>query len=270
MTDTLKLSQIQRDGSCQSRASVFPAIIQEYANAMIQGAEFPPVVVFHDKDGKYWLADGHYRCAARELYAAEKGWTDCQIEVKIKNGTHRDARLYAVGCNRGHGVQRSNADKRHAVKMLLADPEWAKASTSWLAQAAGVSETLVDEVRASLRPRTSRSEARRGRDGKVRRLPKPRQARGVRQPGDDTEAIKDEKRRARRIGKEVFDWRAYNAAFKTILQQIDGLARHLGLVNGQGAITGDLGYRGLDRKIKELDYETKQWFKQHTKMEPPE
>jgi hypothetical protein len=38
----------------------------------------------------------------------------------------RDALLYSISSNAEHGLPRSNADKRKAVRLLLADAEWGK------------------------------------------------------------------------------------------------------------------------------------------------
>ena len=46
-----------------------------------------------------------------------------EIEAEIRDGTRRDAILYAVGANSDHGMKRSNRDKRNAVMTLLKDPE---------------------------------------------------------------------------------------------------------------------------------------------------
>ena len=48
--------------------------------------------------------------------------------------TQRDALLYAAGCNAGHGLRRTGADKLKAVRLILADPEWAKCSSRWIAE----------------------------------------------------------------------------------------------------------------------------------------
>ena len=68
----------------------------------------PPVVVFCG--GKtYWLADGHHRLAA----AIEAGCTE--IRVNVHSGTREEAMRFACGANAGHGLRRTNSDKRNAV-----------------------------------------------------------------------------------------------------------------------------------------------------------
>jgi regulator of replication initiation timing len=72
------------------------------------------------------------------------------ITAIVKDGTLRDAKLHAAGANGTHGLQRTNADKRHAVTMLLSDPEWVQWSDREIARACRVSHNLVADVRASL------------------------------------------------------------------------------------------------------------------------
>jgi hypothetical protein len=49
------------DDACQPRAVTDLNLAGEYAEAMLYGAQFPPVVVFGDGDAGYWLADGYHR-----------------------------------------------------------------------------------------------------------------------------------------------------------------------------------------------------------------
>ena len=60
------------------------------------------------------------------------------------------SRQFSVGANSGHGLQRTNADKRKAVMTLIADAEWVQWSDSEIARRCGVSRDLATTVRASL------------------------------------------------------------------------------------------------------------------------
>ena len=55
-----------------------------------------------------------------------------------------------ASANVAHGLRRTNADKRHAVGMLLADDEWRGWSDREIAQRCGVSHVFVGGVRLSL------------------------------------------------------------------------------------------------------------------------
>lgn len=137
---TLRLDQIRTDGGTQSRVQLDWIATSEYAAAMQEGAQFPPVVVFHDGQA-YWLADGFHR-----IRAAEKaGLTE--FPADIRQGTRRDAVLYSVGANANHGVRRTNADKRAAVLLLLNDDEWSQWSDREIARRCGVSQPFVSKLR---------------------------------------------------------------------------------------------------------------------------
>lgn len=137
------LASIKTDGGTQPRRYTDPATIEEYKRAMQGGAVFPPVVAFYD-GADYWLADGFHRFIAGH----ELGFDD--IEVDVRHGTVRDARLYAVGANATHGKPRTHADKRHAVMLLFSDPEWVSRSDTWVAEQCNVERHFVGEVRTTI------------------------------------------------------------------------------------------------------------------------
>jgi regulator of replication initiation timing len=137
------LHAIRIDGGTQPRTEIHEATVAEYAEAMRQGVNLPPLILFFD-GAELWLADGFHRYhACMKLGLVATG-------AEIHNGTRRDAVLYAVGANATHGLQRSNADKRRAITMLLEDPEWAQWSDNQIAKACAVSPTTVGTVRSSL------------------------------------------------------------------------------------------------------------------------
>jgi ParB-like chromosome segregation protein Spo0J len=120
-----------------------PEAVDEYAEVLRQGGQFPCVVVFFDgKD--YWLADGFHRVAA----AKKVGRTEVGCEVRP--GTRRDAVLFGAGANATHGLRRTNEDKRRAVTVLLQDQEWAQWSDREIARHCGVSQPFVSKLRVEL------------------------------------------------------------------------------------------------------------------------
>jgi hypothetical protein len=139
----LPVVAIRRDPDVQPRVAVDSATVDQYAEAMQDGAVFPPIDVFWD--GKvYWLADGFHRVAA-----TEKAEED-QLQARVHEGTKRDAILHAAGSNATHGLQRGNADKRRAVGLLLSDTKWAEWSDREVGRRCGVSHTFVSNVRRKL------------------------------------------------------------------------------------------------------------------------
>jgi hypothetical protein len=195
------ISRIRIDGGTQTRVTTRQDIVEEYADLYRAGVKLPDIVVFNDGT-HLWLADGFHR-----LYGAVKARL-AEIQAAVREGNVRDALLYSAGCNGTHGLRRSNEDKRLAVKMLLADEEWASRSNNWIAERCRVSDHLVANVReestSNSRSSTSGSgdstsnsrsspgeKPRRGKDGKTRkpRKKKPKPAdQTTREPGDDSEA----------------------------------------------------------------------------------
>ena len=167
MTKKIKLSEIVTDAGTQVRAGLNEATVADYAEALADGAKFPPAIVFHD-GSRYIAADGFHRIHA----AVRNGAT--QIECDVRKGNKSDALKFALGCNVHHGLRRTNADKRHAVE--LAVKEFGKFSDSTLAEICAVNRELVAEVRkinlldsSRLTPPPTRI----GLDGRERRLPPP-------------------------------------------------------------------------------------------------
>lgn len=137
------ITLVRTNGGTQSRAEINQAAVAEYAEAMQDGAEFPPLVVFYDGED-YWLADGFHR------YDAYMRLGKRSVPVEIHQGTRRDAILYSVGANARHGLRRTNADKRRAVMTLLNDEEWGKWSDSEIARRCEVDHKTVAAYRSSL------------------------------------------------------------------------------------------------------------------------
>ena len=133
----LNVNAIRIDGGTQSRVSLDEQTVAEYVDAL---ESLPPVIVFED-GADYWLADGFHRLHAYRTAGK------ASIPADIRTGTKRDAILFSVGANGTHGLRRSNADKRKAVGVMLADAEWSQWSDRKIAEACGVSHTFVALLR---------------------------------------------------------------------------------------------------------------------------
>lgn len=70
-----------------------------------------------------------------------------ELPAEVRNGTRRDALLFACGANASHGLRRSSADKRKAVETLLADDEWKQWSDREIAKRCHVSHVSVGSWR---------------------------------------------------------------------------------------------------------------------------
>ncbi len=141
--------------------TVKPAVVEEYAEAMERGDEFPPLVAFRARDGDgdsdnehYWLVDGRHRRGAARRLGRET------VDVEVQDGTLKDAIFYACGTNAAHGLPRTNDDKRRAVQVMLRDAEWGQWSNREIARRCRVSETLVRRVRDGLTANKTQSESR--------------------------------------------------------------------------------------------------------------
>ena len=96
-TTQLNLSLVRTDGGTQPRTEINYDVVREYAQDMMLGVSFPPIIIFFDGTD-YWLADGFHR-----YYGAKQICREA-IDADVREGTRRDAILYSVGTNAAHGL----------------------------------------------------------------------------------------------------------------------------------------------------------------------
>lgn len=169
--EKLNLEHIDIYGGTQARVATNDEAISSYADAMLEGAIFPPITVFYD-GSKYWLADGFHR-----FLAAQRN-EQAQITAEVHTGSRTDALKFALGANATNGIYRSNADKRNAVEIAL--EEWPNMSNSVISELCKVSGELVRRCRREME-KLERIEPQKqvtGRDGKQYPSGIERQARG--------------------------------------------------------------------------------------------
>ncbi|MCL2622942.1 MAG: hypothetical protein FWD31_04665 [Planctomycetaceae bacterium] len=162
---------------------------------------FPRLEVVTPDYDTFWLASGFHRFAALEK-------VDCKIiPVDVYEGDQIDAQYISMTANTAHGLRRTNADKRKAVKMALEHLWTYQLSNVAIAEIIGVSDKFIAKVRDELiaeeeqwikegkiiektgvlpvyqndTPRTVRGDPskqytskRVSKDGKLRKLPPPR------------------------------------------------------------------------------------------------
>ena len=137
----LSIDVLRIDQGIQMRAGGLDAArVEQYAEDMRRGDDFDPITVFNAQ-GVFWLADGFHRVAA----ARKAGLLE--LPAIIRQGDRRSAILFAVGANAGHGLDRTDDDKRLAVDTLLADPEWRKWVDAEIARRCRVSDPFVKKRR---------------------------------------------------------------------------------------------------------------------------
>lgn len=130
------------DDAIQPRAVIDDEAVAEYAAALAAGSDFPPIVVFFDGTRR-WLADGWHRVRAAHRAGL------AVLPAEIRQGSRRDALLFALSANQTHGLRRTNADKRRVVLTMLSDGQWKRWSDREIARRCGVTHPFVAEMRTS-------------------------------------------------------------------------------------------------------------------------
>lgn len=156
----LKLSEIRLDASTQPRASLDNEAVLRYSRDMREGVPYDPIeVVFDGTD--YWCWDGFHRCAAAGLAQL------FEIAANVTEGTLEDAQWLSLAANKRHGMPRTNADKRTAVRRAFAHPKGKSLSDNQIARHVGVSQTFVSRMRRESTSNGAKSDMRTGRDGRT-------------------------------------------------------------------------------------------------------
>ncbi|MBI4749179.1 MAG: ParB N-terminal domain-containing protein [Acidobacteria bacterium] len=139
----LALDHLRIDGNTQSRAGINWNVVETYAERLVAGDQFPPVDVYFDEH-QYWLADGFHRveAARRVQYTA--------FPARVFHGSRREAQLHSIQSNITHGLQRSDADKRMVVLMLLQDDEWCHQSNYEIARYSAISVSFVRKIKQEI------------------------------------------------------------------------------------------------------------------------
>lgn len=164
----VKISEIVLDPRLQMRETMDFAAIDEYAENLF---DLPPAKVVRGDDGTLWLTQGWHRYHAHQK--AEQKTMECEV----RDGSWLDALAEAAGGNHGHGLRRTDADKKRAVSALLAEPVWAERSDRMIAEACHVSNHFVAKIRNEVSTGSAPSSpTRTGADGKSRpaAAPKPK------------------------------------------------------------------------------------------------
>ena len=148
-------ADIHIDAGLQTRDRISQEAIAEYAEAMLNGDQFPPLVVYHNGT-THALVKGFHRIKAHIMAFGE----DKPIRCKIVVGNRRDALKEALGDNADHGLRLTREDKRKKIKLALADAEWGQWSDREIAKLCKVSHPLVAEVRLEVTGNSSSDQPR--------------------------------------------------------------------------------------------------------------
>lgn len=137
----LSIESINLDPELQPRVTLDQGTVEEYAEAMKDGKQFPDIVVFQD-GFTYWLADGYHRHAAAKKVGASS------ISAEIRTGSKEDALRFALSANATHGLRRSQADKRRAV--ITALKRFGNLSNRELGRMTAVDDKTIGKYRVRL------------------------------------------------------------------------------------------------------------------------
>lgn len=160
MVEQLEIRKVRTDGGTQMRAGISPDTVSEYAEHIMDGAEFPAVVVFHDGDN-YWLADGFHRVNAYKQAGLSV------VPVDIRSGDRADAVKFALKANAANGMPRTRDDMRRGYEVICANELCDKADTKSVKELLGCSSRWAQEL-----TRDARQEAKSHRDQKIASLSK--------------------------------------------------------------------------------------------------
>jgi hypothetical protein len=157
------MADFRMDVGIQQRTALDQATVQEYCALYTEGRDLGRIVVFRDRYGTYFLADGFHRCQAAHMVGLET------LPAEVHEGGYREALLYATSCNL-HGKPLTNADKRKRVRTLLEDPDWGQWADNSIAKHCGVAQSFVSRMRTTLSHNSEISERHdaRSRDSKSR------------------------------------------------------------------------------------------------------
>ncbi len=164
MASKIDPKQIRIDCDTQSRVEINENVIADYAEAMEQGDEFPPILVFYDDvNHEFILVDGFHR-----YYAHMRARPNDPILADQQLGTVDDARWASLAANKSHGLHRSNADKQNAVRLALLHPKGCEMSDRQIGKHVGVDNKTVANIRYKLESTEElpQSDLRTGQDGR--------------------------------------------------------------------------------------------------------
>lgn len=257
----MMLDDITKDQGIQVRVKSDPNRIQDYAEIIVTCGYMDPMTVFKIEGEcglQYLLADGFTREAAYRSLGKDKA------PVCIREGTRSEALKYAFTANSHHGAPLTNADKRRAASLAVADPELGKGNDKWIAKTLGLSTSFVSSIRRGEKPgdRQRRAAAKKGEPE-----PKPKatpRKKNLQEPAPEARAT------TARILKEIEDYVNRDMIDEEQVIKIfespsgryrwmakEGMVTKLRIVGPSGKVIGEVPVivRGVNQELIELKYE---------------
>ncbi len=139
MIKLLLLSDLVLDAGTQIRTENNLDHVADLVEAYEAKRHVPPIDTFYNGGSKYVVADGFHRVfAAQKLEATH-------IKSEVHPGNKDSALLFALKANVGHGLRRTNADKRNAIRIALS--KWPRKNNTEIADICAVSRHMVDNFK---------------------------------------------------------------------------------------------------------------------------
>lgn len=144
------IADVVLDPVYQLRAETKLSVVREYTLLVANGHAMPPVLLVRlrnmDAGERLLLVDGFHRFHAY----CHAGATHIPALI-VEHCGEAEAFALALKANANHGLQRSEADKRHLVQAMLARPEYAHLSSRDLEPLCGVSHNTICRYRRRTR-----------------------------------------------------------------------------------------------------------------------
>jgi hypothetical protein len=160
LLETVSLRDIDVKSSPQVRREIHTEAVEDYSKVYKNKKPMPKATLCKVGISHYLVADGMHRVLAMmNAGVAERAFD-------VFQGSYEDCLLFAAGANQAHGVRRSSADKRTAIRSVLMT--FPKKSNTAIAEIVGVTDKTVAEVRKELEKTgiVSEEKTRTGKDGK--------------------------------------------------------------------------------------------------------
>jgi hypothetical protein len=144
-THAVDINDIILDERCQPRAILNPEAVQEYSDIYKEGEAELPALEVVSIDSKLVLIDGFHRLAGARQ--ADQSFIRVTVVEECDIG---QALWLASAVNQGHGVRRTNADKRQAVTLALNSDVGEEQSLRTVAEHTGVAHETVRRIKEEL------------------------------------------------------------------------------------------------------------------------
>lgn len=142
----IKVSDLVEDPTVQPRVKCDEKTIEKYCATMKDGIRLDPVKVYasEDESGKFVIVDGAHRKAAAILAGLK------ELDALVYKLTPADAFLAAVQANKNDRLNFTDADRRHAVRQMLANEGTKDWTDARIAATVGVAGRTVGRYRQEL------------------------------------------------------------------------------------------------------------------------